>query len=138
MAPYYYPVQVAGVSSAQSVSAGYNFSVALKSDGTVWAWGNNSYGQLGDGTTVARTLPVQVIRLTKATFISAGRYDSSAILAGGTVITWGANDYGQIGNGTTTNNAQPVTVTGVSGAIAVGTGYNTAVVTSQGVCSPGD
>jgi YD repeat-containing protein len=49
------------------------------------------------------------------------------------VVTWGANDSGQVGNGNTTNSPQPVTVSGVSGAIALGTGYSTAVVTSQGV-----
>ena len=55
-----------------SISAGAAFSVALKSDGTVWAWGFNGYGQLGDGTTTSRPSPVQVVGLTGVMTIVAG------------------------------------------------------------------
>ena len=53
-------MQVSGLSGATTIAAGYRHSVALKSDGTVWAWGNNEFSQLGDGTKTNRTTPVQV------------------------------------------------------------------------------
>ena len=56
----YLPVRVSGLSDVIAIAGGGGFSVALKYDGTVWAWGNNLYGQVGDGTTTQRSTPVQV------------------------------------------------------------------------------
>lgn len=96
-------VAVSGTSLAvledvRSVAAGGDFTVALKTDGTLWAWGGNDYGQLGNGTVVSAAQPVQV--LDQVTAVSAGDYHVAAIRADGTLWTWGDNLYGQLGDGT--------------------------------------
>ncbi|MEV4945111.1 hypothetical protein [Streptomyces sp. NPDC053755] len=93
-----------------AVEAGYLHSVALTSDGTVWTWGSNETGQLGDGTYVSRHAPVRVGSLTGVTAISAGRLHTLAVRSDGTVWAWGYNGEGQLGNGTTTASNVPVQV----------------------------
>src|SRR5207244_4702825 len=89
-----------GVSFSQ-VSAGYAFTLALATDGSVWAWGNNAKGQLGDGTTRNRTSPVKVLAPQGVTFtaVSAGGRHSLALASDGSAWAWGWNSYGQLGNG---------------------------------------
>ncbi|SPE52188.1 hypothetical protein SBV1_1460008 [Verrucomicrobia bacterium] len=72
--------------------------LAICSNGTVWAWGWNNCGQLGDGTTYNRSTPVQVTNLPAATAVAAGGYHSLALTTGGAVWAWGTNGYGQLGN----------------------------------------
>ncbi|WNG19042.1 hypothetical protein F0U63_33420 [Cystobacter fuscus] len=96
-----------------SVIAGATHSLALRSDGTVWAWGNNDNGQLGDGTTTHRLSPVQVPGLTGVVALAAGNSYSMAMLSDGTVRTWGNNNHGQLGNGTTTHANSPGPVVGL-------------------------
>ncbi|WMJ16495.1 hypothetical protein RA955_18125 [Geobacillus proteiniphilus] len=74
--------------------------LVLKKDGTVWSWGDNNAGELGDGTTVNRNSPVQVKGLTDVVAIAAAPNYSMALKRDGTVWTWGSNQYGQLGNGT--------------------------------------
>jgi alpha-tubulin suppressor-like RCC1 family protein len=108
-----------------AIAAGEEHSVALKSDGTVWTWGWNRDGQLGDGTATRRSTPVQVIGLTGVTAISAGGYHTVAVKSDGTVWAWGQNLFGQLGDGTSGVNAKkstPVQVTGLGGVIAVACG----------------
>ncbi len=83
------------------VAAGGTFALALTSDGTVWGWGSNGAGQLGDGTTTYRTTPVQVTGLSGIIAVSAGVDQSLALRSDGTVWTWGGNRYGQLGIGVT-------------------------------------
>jgi alpha-tubulin suppressor-like RCC1 family protein len=83
---------------------------ALKNDGTVWAWGLNNYGELGDGTTTDRYTPVQVSSLAGITGISAGVKYTVALKNDGTVWAWGLNNYGQLGDGTTMDRYIPVQV----------------------------
>src|SRR2546421_2016420 len=116
------PVQVLGpggtghLSGVTQVAAGYMFSVALKSDGTVWQWGS----QLGSGSlTPFNTSPVQVSGLSSVFAIAAPSSTGSfamALRADGTVWTWGLNAYGNLGNGTTTNSAAPVQVLSSNGS----------------------
>jgi alpha-tubulin suppressor-like RCC1 family protein len=115
------PVQVKGLNNVAAIAAGgYHYTIALKKDGTVWTWGNNDYGQLGDGTTEDKSTPVQVKGLNDATAIAAGGYDHTIILKkDGTVWTWGRNNYGQLGDGTSTNNRTPVRVQGLSNVTAI-------------------
>ncbi len=83
------PTHLPNLSNVQAVAASYAHSLVLKSDGTVWAWGNNSYGQLGDGTKQHKSTPVQVIGLSNVKAISAGWYHSLAIKTDGTLWQWG-------------------------------------------------
>jgi alpha-tubulin suppressor-like RCC1 family protein len=104
---------------------------ALKRDGTVWCWGSNADGGLGDGTTIDRSTPVKVVGLPgSAVAITATRWignsgGTCAILYNGTVWCWGSNTNGQLGIGTTTNAPQttPVPVSGLRNAIEVAVGF---------------
>ncbi len=82
-----------------AVSAGGLYSLALRGDGTVWAWGANNSGELGDGITTQRLTPVQVPGLTGVTALAAGRDYMLALRGDGTVWGWGANGDGQLGDG---------------------------------------
>jgi len=96
--------------------------LALKSDGTVWAWGDNEYGQIGNGALTDQTTPVQVSGLSGIVKIATGRFFSLAVKSDGTVWTWGQNIYGQLGNGSTTDSSVPVQVGGLSGVTAAACG----------------
>jgi len=127
------PVAVSGLSAVTAISAGMPFSLALLGNGTVMAWGDNTLGELGDGTSTGpetcyasappcSKTPVAVSGLSAVTAISAGRQHSLALLSNGTVSAWGRNDSGQLGNGTTTDSDVPVTVKGLSGVTAISAG----------------
>ncbi|MDR1776152.1 MAG: InlB B-repeat-containing protein [Actinomycetes bacterium] len=86
------------------VSAGCYHTVALKSDGSLWAWGNNSYGQVGDGTTTnVTTGPKRIGSDTDWLTVSVGTYKNVALNIDGSLWAWGYNGYGQVGDGTATN-----------------------------------
>ncbi|MGJ5813755.1 RCC1 repeat-containing protein [Paludibaculum fermentans] len=122
------PIMVPGLTGIVAVSGGKFHSLALKNDGTVWAWGDNAAGQLGDGTTTTRQSPVQVPGLTGITAISAGDNHSVARKSDGTVYSWGLNSSGQLGDGTTTSRLSPVVVTGlVADFVAAGTNHTLAI-----------
>ena len=106
------------------IAAGYSHSLALRTDGTVWACGYNNFGQLGDGTTTNKTTAVQVSGLSGVTAIAGGYYHSLALKNDGTVWAWGANDYGQLGDGTTTETTTAVQVSELSGVTAIACGYS--------------
>lgn len=99
------PVIVFGMSNVKMVAAGSYFSLALKNDSTVWAWGINNYGQLGDGTLINRSTPVQVPNLTGVVKIDAGLRHSVALKADGTVWCWGDNNDDQLGIGSSSSNS---------------------------------
>ncbi|MCM8816517.1 MAG: hypothetical protein NC913_03270 [Candidatus Omnitrophica bacterium] len=100
------------------VAGGSNHSIALGYDGTVYSWGLNAYGQLGDGTNTNRLRPVKVKspdgtgELSGITYISAGSTHTAAIKMDRTLWAWGANNYGQLGNNLTTNSNLPLQVHG--------------------------
>lgn len=119
-----------GATAAAGISAGKNHSIALESDGTVWSWGANASGQLGDGTTTLRKVPVQVSGLTGITSVSAGGSHTLALRSDGTVWAFGANAEGQLGDGTTTlRSLLPIQVPGLTGvaSIAAGSQHSVAV-----------
>lgn len=90
------------------VSAGGNHSLLLKSDGTLWGFGLNSAGQLGDGTLVSKSTPVKI--MSDVSSISAGHAYSLVLKSDGTLWGFGSNEVGQLGDGTTTNRPTPVQV----------------------------
>jgi alpha-tubulin suppressor-like RCC1 family protein len=118
--------------TAVSITAGYNHSLAVGSDGTVWAWGSNSSGQLGDGTTSDRSTAVQVKGLTDVKSLAAGADWSMALKNDGTVWTWGGNDFGQLGDGTHTDRHTPVQVSGLTGVSKVAAGIRHALALKDG------
>ena len=132
------PVQIPGLTGVTAIAVyGGNgspgFSLALKSDGTVWAWGYNGYGALGDGTTTNRTSPVQVAGLTNVIAIAAGGYHSLALRSDGTVWAWGYDGQGQLGDGGSSSEYNIVQVSGLTNVIAISAGnYHSVAVTSDG------
>jgi len=115
-----------------NIAGGEEHSLALKADGTVWAWGGNSAGQLGDGTYTRRTTPVQS-GLGGVTAITCGAYHSLALKSDGTVWAWGSNGYGQLGDGTYTMRTTPVQVSGLNGVTAITCGaYHSLALKSDG------
>lgn len=97
-----------GFTTEPMIAAGSTHNVALKSDGTVWAWGENDYRQLGDGTRTNSSKPVQTIGLTDIIAVTAGSAHSAALKSDGTVWSWGSNECGELANGTKTSSAAPV------------------------------
>jgi alpha-tubulin suppressor-like RCC1 family protein len=116
------PVQIPGPTGVKAIAAGAYHSLAVKDDGTVWAWGWNAIGQLGDGTTVDRHQPVPVPGLTGVESISGGALHTVARLHDGTVRAWGWNGLGQLGTGGTADSAVPVPPTGLAGVNQVAAG----------------
>jgi alpha-tubulin suppressor-like RCC1 family protein len=116
-------------------AAGLEHQLALLEDGSVWAWGDNSSGQLGDGSTTARYAPVEVASLGDVVSVAAGERHSLALRADGTVWTWGTNDYGQLGNGAGPESPVPVEVTALSGVVSIASGH--LALTSFAVLSDG-
>ena len=104
------PVQVGALTTWSNIACGDNHSVATKTDGTLWAWGYNGYGQLGNNTTLMRSSPVQVGALTTWSNIACGDNHSVATKTDGTLWAWGYNGYGQLGNNTTLMRSSPVQV----------------------------
>jgi len=86
-ATYDAPVQVTGLANVVKVAAGVYTSYAIKSDGTLWAWGNNDYGQLGDGTQIEKTIPVQI--MTNVSLIAGGDSFAIATKTDGSFWGWG-------------------------------------------------
>jgi len=101
------------------IAGGADHTVALKSDGTVWAWGYNVHGQLGDGTTANRHSPVQVPGLTGVSAVATGGWHTVALKNNGTVWAWGYNANGQVADGTTSDRHSPVQVPSLSGVSAI-------------------
>ncbi len=94
-----------------SVSAGQNgHSLGLKADGTLWAWGNNEFGQIGIGNAIDQNMPVQIGVEQKWISLVAGDDVSMALKVDGTLWAWGKNDAGQLGDGSTNNKSAPVMV----------------------------
>ena len=121
------PVQVSGLTDVKAIDSGYVHNLALKNDGTVWGWGWNQNGELGDGTETDRQLPVQTSGLTDVKAVAAGAYHSLALKNDGTVWAWGGNPNGELGNGNNTSSSTPVQVSGLTDVKAIAAGGDTSL-----------
>ncbi len=122
------PVDVAGITTAVSVSIKDSHACALLADTTVKCWGRNGEGQLGDGTTTDSPTPVAVSDLSGVASLAAGFEGTCAILSDGTVRCWGSNQFAFLGGGSTDPySTVPVTVPGIGTAVEVSSGYQICV-----------
>src|SRR5207237_71391 len=139
------PIAVAGLGQLASISAGSEHSLALKPDGTVWAWGRNDWGELGDGSNYpSGPSPVQVQGLANVTVVAGGGEHSLAIKSAGTAWGWGLDESGQLGSGQASQSCiyfefpqpcepLPVQVVGLSGVTAIAGGFeHSLAVTADG------
>jgi alpha-tubulin suppressor-like RCC1 family protein len=120
--PKLVPTQVS-ITNVVQLSAGNNHTCAAKSDGSVWCWGDNSAGQIGDGSQTQRPSPTQVLsvgsstqKLANVTSVAGGGLHSCAVLSNQSEVCWGSQASGQLGNGTTSTTpaTRPVTVKNVA------------------------
>jgi alpha-tubulin suppressor-like RCC1 family protein len=147
------PLLLPGLTDVTTVDAGDWHSMALLKDGTARIWGDNRFGELGDGSTTNHLTPTAVPNLTGVTAIAVGGFTgndgrsdqasfahSLALLADTTVMAWGSNSDGQLGDGTTTTHLAPVMVPGLSGvsAIAAGGTHSLALLSDGTVMAWGD
>ena len=94
----------------KEISAGDVHSLGIDEQGNLWAWGSNSSGQLGNGTTTNSSIPIKIKEGTKFRKIASGCYCSLAIDEQGNLWAWGSNLHGQLGNGTTENTSEPIQI----------------------------
>jgi alpha-tubulin suppressor-like RCC1 family protein len=104
---------VGGFTDWCQVSAGGSHTSAVRTNGTIWAWGNNGFGQLGNNDFISKSSPVSVVGgFTDWCQVSAGVYHTSAVRTNGTIWTWGCGTCGLLGNNSTVNRSSPVSVVG--------------------------
>jgi len=101
-----------------SVSVGVNYAMVIRTDGTLWGWGNNRFGQLGDGTREERRSPIQIMEGVIA--VSAGTSNTMAIRNDGSLWAWGSNFFGELGNDTTQSTPYPIEIMDNVVAVSVG------------------
>ena len=126
------PTQTASLgtnNTAVAISAGEQHTCVILNNGTVSCWGTNTYGQLGDGTSLTRSTPTPTSSLgsgSEAVAITSGSYHICTILDNGTVSCWGRNNHGQLGDGTTTDRNTPTQTSSLGNgrtAVAISAGY---------------
>lgn len=124
------PQRVMGIAPARAAAAnlfGLSRSSVVLTDGSVWSWGSNAFGQLGDGTATDRLAPVRAGTLTDVVRVSAGLGFTLALRSDGSVWAWGMNANGQLGNGTTTASLAPTPVPMPSTIAAIAAGLGTSL-----------
>jgi len=105
------PVQLGALTTWSKISAGVQTALAIKTDGTMWLWGQGSYGRLGDNTTINKSSPVQIGALTTWSKVAGGGQHSMAIKTDGTLWTLGGyNIKGPLGDNTTINKSSPIQI----------------------------
>jgi alpha-tubulin suppressor-like RCC1 family protein len=132
------PIDVSGLTSGVSaIALGEEHSCALTTSGGIKCWGDNSFAQLGDGSTTNSLIPVDVKGLTSGvSAIALGYFHSCALTMNGEVKCWGYNLHGQLGDGSTTDSLTPIDVSGLTSrvsAITLGYGHSCALTTTGGI-----
>lgn len=107
----------------EKISAGRIHNAAIKTDGTLWVWGGNTFGQLGDGTTTRRNVPTQVGTDNNWLEVTAAYDQTFAIKTDGTLWAWGQNEYYQLGDGTTENRLVPTQIGTDTNWVKVAVGF---------------
>ena len=130
------PTQVGALTnwanSEQSFGAGGGFTLAVKTDGTLWAWGTGLNGRLGDGTVVNRSSPVQIGALSNWSRVFAGKKHSVAVKTDGTLWSWGYNNGGPLGDGTVISRSSPVQIGALTNWYFLAASYTTMAVKTDG------
>jgi alpha-tubulin suppressor-like RCC1 family protein len=132
------PIQVPGLNDVVAISASSNFNLAVKRDGSVWAWGENDAGQVGDGKDsytpdygLYEKSPFQVVNFADGMAVDTGSTHSLGLRRDGTLWSWGSNDLGELGQGTsdTVQHPVPVQVVGLGNTVtAIGAGFENSIV----------
>ena len=132
-------VDMSYLNNVSHISGGDSYTCSLKSDGTVFCWGWNVFGQLGNNSTTDSQIPVQVVdaggsgHLTGVSQVASGGYHTCALKSDGTVFCWGDNVFGALGNNSTTNSSAPVQVQGLTDASQIVAGlYHTCAIKTDG------
>ena len=111
--------------SDQPVSLGYNHSAAIDKDGSLWTWGGNKHGQLGDGSTIEHHEPVKIMNDVQS--VSLNRYYSAAIKQDGSLWMWGYNQHGQLGDGSNLDRFLPVKIMDDVKSVSLGYVHSAAI-----------
>jgi len=114
---------VPGISNIVAIAGGGGHAVVLRGDGTVWAWGGNDYGDLGDNSGSVRDFAAPVPGLTNVIGIVSGVYHNLALCADGRVWGWGLNEFAELGIGNEDDQPQPVLVSTLTNAVALSGGF---------------
>ena len=123
------PTQVGALTDWEKLAVGAKSGLAIKTDGALWAWGSNVFGETGQPTVSRTASPMQVGALTTWLTIAAGFYTSYAIKTDGTLWSWGYNAQGRLGTNNTTTYSSPVQVGALTTWLDITAGYGWAVAT---------
>ena len=126
--PHFTSLAETQTDTSSVISAGATHSMAVKANGSLWAWGKNEFGQLGDGTATDKNTPVRIMGGVIA--VSAGSSHTAAINIKGSLWAWGNNRFGRLGDGTTTNRHSPVKI--MDDVSAVSTWNHTIAIKTDG------
>ncbi|WP_217569434.1 chromosome condensation regulator RCC1 [Streptomyces sp. GbtcB7] len=127
------PAEVQSLDHVKAIAAGCQFTMALREDGTVWTWGYNDWGQLGNGTNTRANTPQQVQGLSDVEAIDAGNGHAVAVTKDHKVMAWGLNTEGELGVDSTTHSNKPVEVKHLTSVARIFAGpYNTFALLADG------
>ncbi len=119
----YSPTQIGSLTDWSSVSTTFDWTAAVKTDGTLWAWGKNTNGQLGDGTVISKSSPIQIGSLTDWRTVVCGQDHMIAVKTDGTLWACGDNWGGQLGDGTTIQKSSPIQIGSLTNWEQISCGY---------------